>query len=181
MTLLLPLLFALLSSSAVAHDFHVSRLTVNVDHRDQRVKLTLQTFVDDLEKAMAKEHSLPKDAIADARGMTQASLNLLSPKQHPLADSLVEAYVRRRIQLTEGTRLLPGLRYLGMEAADDPYAMYLYLSAPLPSGKTQITVHSRFFIDLYGDQQNVIVWQRNGEGVDYDLLTGQKLECTFGS
>ncbi len=180
MPLLLPYLFALLSTATVAHDFHVSRLTVNVDSEDRRVKLTLQTFVDDLETAVAKEHRLPKDALSGAGGVTQEGLDLLSPKQHPLADSLVEAYVRRRIQLMHGSKLLPNLRYLGMEAADDPYAMYIYLSAPLPAGEPAITVRSRFFIDLYGDQQNVIVWQRNGEAADYDLLTGQRLECTFG-
>ncbi len=179
MTFLAPYLLALLSVTFLAHDFHVSRLTVNVDAKEQRVKLTLQTFVDDLETAVAQEHRLPKSPAVGAMGVTQEGLNLLSPKQHPLADSLVEAYVRRRIQLMNGGQLMPGLRYLGMEAADDPYAMYVYLSCPLPSAAVEVTVRSRYFIDLYGDQQNVIVWQRDGQAADYDLLTGERLECSF--
>lgn len=176
---LLSYLFALLTMTVVAHDFHVSRLTINFDSQQGRTEMTLQTFVDDLETAVAAEHRLPSVTPAGTNVVSEGSLNLLSPKQHPLADSLVEAYVRRRVRISSGGKALEGLRYLGMEPADDPYAMYVYLSAPLPAPGATLEVDSRYFIDLYEDQQNIIVVERDGVAADYQLLTGQRTDCTF--
>ena len=169
MTALLPVL---LSAMSIAHEFHLSRLTVNLDARQARTELTLHTFVDDLELAVARHHDLERAAAADARLPTQASLDLLAPTEHPLADSLVEAYVLFQIRLLDEARDPVPVTYLGKEPADDPYAMYVYLKAPLTDAG--LTVDSRFFTELFDDQQNVVVWQADGETFDYALLTARE-------
>ena len=171
----LPLLACvLLASSArlptggLAHDFHVSRLTLNHDTRAGRFELTLDTFVDDLERALAA------GAVA---GVTAATLDLATPTEHPAADSLLGAYLTRTLRLRDNAPL--PLAYLGKEPADDPYAMYAYLSAdlPPPGGDEALALTSTFLLELYDDQQNVVVWQRDGETVDYDLLTATVREA----
>ena len=151
-----------------AHDFHVSRLTVNHDTAGGRLELTLDTFVDDLELALAA---------GSATGVTAAALDLATPTEHPAADSLLGAYLTRTLRLGGGTRL--PLRYLGKEPADDPYALYAYLSAEVPpsGGAAALALTSTFLLDLYDDQQNIVVWQRDGEAVDYDLLTAAAREA----
>lgn len=173
-----PLSLLLALFAALAHDFHISRLTVNLDAAQARTEMTLHTFVDDLELAVATHHDLARASQRDPRLPTHETLDLLAPTEHPLADSLVEAYVRYKIRVRAGEAPV-AIRYLGAEAADDPYAMYVYLAAPLPTGGTGLTVHSRFFTELFGDQQNVVAWQRDGEAADYALLTAREDETTL--
>ena len=144
----------------VAHDFHVSRLTVNHNTADARLELTLDTFVDDLEAALGSTR---------AAGIPAEALDLVAPTEHPAADSLLGAYLARNLRLAAEAPL--PLRYLGKEAADDPYALYAFLSAELPGGGDAFSLTSTFLLDLYDDQQNIVVWQRDGRTVDYDLLT----------
>ena len=162
----------LLAAAAVApspapadagHDFHVSRLTVNYNTARRRLELTLDTFVDDLELALGQ----PPE-----RGPTAEELDLASPTEHPTADSLLAEYLGRTLAL-ESARARSGLEYLGKQAADDPYAVYAFLAADLPAGATlpDLRLRSTFLLELYDDQQNIVVWQRDGQTVDYDLLT----------
>ena len=37
---------------------------------------------------------------------------------------------------------------------------------------------SRYFTELFDDQQNVVVWQADGEAFDYALLTARDHETT---
>lgn len=162
----------------VAHDFHISRLTVNLDARQGRTEVTLHTFVDDVELAVARYHRLDEPPARRRDLPTAATLDFLAPTEHPLADSLVEAYLRAKVRLTSEAPL-PALTYLGTESADDPYAVYFYFAAPLPPSSTELSVASDFFVELYDDQQNVVVWQRDGESDGYALLTDRERVSTY--
>ena len=164
----------LTAALALAHDFHLSRLTVNYDTEADRVEFTLQTFADDLELAVAEHHGLA--SATDPRLPTRETLDLLAPTQHPLTDSLVEVYLRHRVRVSDDSGAPVPLRYLGFEPADDPYAMYVYLSTPMADAG--LTVDSRYFTELFDDQQNVVVWQADGETFDYALLTARDHETT---
>ena len=175
MLALLPTLLTL----ALAHDFHISRLTVNLDAPQARTEVTLHTFVDDVEAAVTAFHGLDAD-VPTATGLpAAAALDFLAPTEHPLTDSLVEAYLRHKIRLTDGGEALGPLRYLGPEAADDPYAVYFYFAAPLPAPGSALAIESRFFTELFADQQNVVVWQRGGVSEGYDLLTDRETVSAF--
>lgn len=175
------LLFTYLLGVALAgvHDFHISRLTVNLDAAQARTEVTLHTFVDDVELAVARHHDLGRRAATDARLPTQATLDFLAPTEHPLADSLVEAYLRRKIRFSVDGEALAPFRYLGSEAADDPYAVYFYFASDMPEAGTTLAVASDFFTELYEDQQNVVVWQRASESDGYDLLTDRHTVSTY--
>ncbi len=56
--------------------------------------------------------------------------------------------------------------------------MFVYLS--VASGEVnEFTLRSTFMNELYEDQQNVVIWQVEGEAEDYDLLTLQNQSCSF--
>lgn len=160
----LPLLLLCLSWALSDHDFHVSQLTLDENVAAGRYELTLHTFVDDVELAA----TLGTDIEA-------IDLNLLADNQHPLADSLVRAYLSETVRMSDTS----ALDIMGYEAADDPYAMYVYLVCEKLSPKpTAPRLVSSYLLDLYDDQQNIVVWKRGGETVDYDLLTASKREAT---
>ena len=164
-----------LVAGAAAHDFHVSRLTVNHDTGRERVELTLQTFVDDLERALVESYRLGSAAAGTLP--SAAGINLLGPRQHPSADSLVEGYLRGQLALLdEGDRTLDW-RFVGMERATDPYAMYVYLVLDGPTAASATKLRSGFLVEVFPDQQNVVIWQRDGESRDFDLLTARERTC----
>ena len=158
------------STAGTGHDFHVSRLTVNYNTERRRLELTLDTFIDDLELALGQPAG---------RGVTVEELDLVSPTEHPTADSLIAEYLNRTLALESGGARSE-LDYLGKQAADDPYAVYAFLAADLPAGATlpNLRLRSTYLLELYDDQQNIVVWQRDGETVDYDLLTAGERVAT---
>ena len=160
---------ACLWSGAAVHDFHVSRLTVNYDTSERRLELTLDTFVDDLEAALG--------ARAERRGVagiTARSLDLVTETEASGADALLAAYLTEVLAI-DCAGAAPELEVLGKEGAGDPYAMYVYLAAPLTCDDERglaVTLRSHYLYDLFDDQQNIVVWQRDGESMGYDLLAG---------
>lgn len=178
-SILLSLAFWLIVPAPQAHDFHVSRLTINHDTKHQRLEITLQTFVDDFERALIDDHQLTERASKDGRLPAAADVNLLDPKQHPRTDSLAEAYLRNHVAFRFGDGPPLPWRLVGVERGADPYAMFVYLALEAPRDGQRVRLHSTLLTDLYADQQNVVIWQRDGEAVAYDLLTTQKLDCLW--
>ena len=164
---------------AEVHDFHVSRLTVNLDTKRQRLELTLQTFVDDLERGLIQDYQLDQPQHLRRHLPPAADVNLLEPKQHPATDSLLVDYLRRRLQLRVGNAAGTPWTYVGHERAKDPYAMYVYLAVADVDTTQPIRLVSTFLTSVYADQQNVIIWQRDGEATDYDLLTADQNTCRW--
>ncbi len=165
-------LFGLLVAPSADHDFHLSRLTVNANTETRTVELTLHTFIDDLQVAISDNPRVTANGAVDPD-----SLRLTDPRELPGADSLVARLLRDDLTLASGGETLP-LTYLGKEAADDPYGIYLYLETELPESR-DFEISSDYLCALYRDQQNVVVWQRNGRQVGYSLLTHSTREAKF--
>ena len=179
-SLLLYIALAFGLPAGAAHDFHVSRLTVDHDTKQQRLKLTLQTFVDDFERGIIEEHQLANRQGRITGLPDAADVNLLEPKQHAATDSLAEAYLRRHLSLRIGKGPELAWRLVGMERSGDPYGMFVYLTVlGGPRGEEAVRLRSTMLTSVFPDQQNVVIWQRDGEAVDYDLLTLQTAECTW--
>ena len=103
-----------LAAMAMAHDFHVSRLSIDYHPDKDRIALTLHTFVDDLELALEKQYGL-NGPMARSKGLPHmGELDLATSTEHRLTDSLVEDYLRRRIRLEHQGKALTW-RYLGKE------------------------------------------------------------------
>ena len=170
-----------------AHDFHVSRLTANYKPDQHRIECTLITFVDDLESMLALHHNLPK--VSDSTGtLSQEILDLTEPGEHPKVDSLLTEYLRETIQVSLASGPTPlSINYIGKERDEDPYGMFIYFylddEALSPKGENSVSerleLKSSFMLELYEDQQNVVVWELNGESSDYDLLTYRTRTCDF--
>jgi len=163
-----------------AHDFHVSRLTTNYIPNEGRIECTLMTFVDDVESVLASHHQLadvgdPNSAIPSKEG-----LNLTEEGEHAAVDSLITAYLKTVFKLTSPTAELPlEISYLGIERDEDPYGMFIYFYVDAVQLTPKLTLASSFMLELYEDQQNVVVWKLDGESADYDLLTFDTRTCDF--
>ena len=159
---------------AGAHDFHVSRLVANHDVAAGQLQLTLDTFVDDLEAAISREGARAGISLA------ADDVNLFQAGEAPSADSLLARYLAGALRLTcPGGE--PALTVLGREPADDPYAAYLYMRFDLACDPTalELVLTSDFLLDLYDDQQNIVVWQRDGAAVAHDLLTAARRAASY--
>lgn len=161
------------------HEFHLSRLTVNLDTEHQRVELTLHSFIDDVELAVEQ-----RSATGNVPTVVADSLRLTTPRELATADSLLTDYLLAHLALSVGGEPLP-LRYLGKERSEDPYGLYVYLSAPLPDGAAPadggaVALHSSLLCELHADQQNVVVWQRDGADAGYSLLTYDSRDASSG-
>lgn len=140
------------------HDFHVARLSVDEDLERQRLRLTIDSFVDDLERALGE------------RAPDGQPLRMGTPREHAAADSLLAGYLARSVRFAVGGENLP-LRFLGKEPTDDPYGVYVFAEVALPAGydAEALELRCRLLTDLHADQENVIVWKRDGRTVDHDL------------
>lgn len=173
--LLLLLASTFLFSGAVVHEFHVSKLIINHNTARGTFEITFETFIDDLEAvlpAMSKEGGLAK--------VTTEELDLTTSTEHPSANALLHAYLSEKIKLADASDTPLSPTYLGKEAADDPYAIYVYLSLPA-TGPTlsSISLTSSFLCELYEDQQNIVVWKQDKKILDTDLLTCSSRKSSY--
>ena len=149
------------------HEFHVSKLTINHNTKNEMLEITFETFIDDLEAVLpstSKQLGLEE--------VTSAILDLTTSTEYKAADSMIAQYLKEKIKITtpEGTVLK--LDYLGKEAANDPYGLYIYLSTSMENVDfLALSIYSDFMCELYDDQQNIVIWKQNKEMVDTDLLT----------
>ncbi len=185
------LLISLLLSSGVhapvaekAHDFHVSRLTANYKPEEGRIECTLITFVDDLESVLTMHHQLEDVSSSNTAIASRESLNLTEPKEHPTADSLIASYLIETLRLhSSAEKGASPITFIGKERDDDPYGMFLYFyieDVDLPeAAAAKLELESTYMLELYEDQQNIVVWQLDGESADYDLLTYNSRTCDF--
>lgn len=170
------------------HDFHVSRLMANYKPSEGRIECTLMTFVDDLERVLAKHHQLAEVGEEGDLLPSKEKLNLTEAGEHPSVDSLVSSYLKDVLKLTStSSPQALEISYIGKERDDDPYGMFIYFvvesvkrSPPQKAGSsTKLELQSTYMLELYEDQQNVVVWKLNGESADYDLLTFNTRTCDF--
>ncbi|MFK8055418.1 MAG: DUF6702 family protein [Saprospiraceae bacterium] len=181
------LLISLLLSSGAptvavdeAHDFHISRLTANYKPEEGRIECTLLTFVDDVEEVLTSYHQLPEVGVIGAVSPSRERLNLTEPDEHTAADSLLSAYLKNVLKLSSASSELPlEITFLGKERDDDPYGMFIYFYVESVPLSAKLELQSKYLLDLYEDQQNVVVWKLNGESADYDLLTHDTRTCDF--
>lgn len=147
----------------VVHDFHFSKLLININDKTNLIEFTLHTFIDDLELAIAEESKTTTKIISD-------SIRLVTPKEYEKADKLITAYLNQCFSLKGASYTYP-VEFVGKEKGDDPYSIYLYFMTPLSKKGDQLKVMYDMYTEFYDDQQNMVVWQINGKTIQSDLLT----------
>ena len=129
------LLLALLSFGSVApHDFFVSILTIRHKPETRTLDLTWRITAHDLEHALE----------------SVAPLKLGSDKEHPKADSLINAYFNQHLVLMQEKQL--AWTWIGKEL--DGETLYCYLQVDSIDSPKDLLVQNTLLQDLFYEQQN---------------------------
>ncbi len=130
-----------LMSSDSAHDFHVSRLTMDYQPEEHHFEVALHVFTDDLELALQE------------RGAPKPRLNTKSEWKD--ADDFIISYLNDVLRFKAHSGDYIKLEYLGKEPSDDYMATWIYFYWKLPEEKDEYYLKHRLFHEIYEDQQNI--------------------------
>ena len=131
------LLLALLSFGSVApHDFFVSILTIRHKPETRTLDLTWRITAHDIEHALE----------------SVAPLKLGSDKEHPKADSLINAYFNQHLVLMQEKQL--AWTWIGKEL--DGETLYCYLQVDSIDSPKDLLVQNTLLQDLFYEQQNLV-------------------------
>ncbi len=119
-----------------AHDFFVSILTIRHKPETRTLDLTWRITAHDI------EHTLEN----------VAPLKLGSSKEHPKADSLLNAYFKQHLVLFQEKQL--SWNWIGKEL--DGETLYCYLQVEGISTPEGLLVHNTLLQDLFYEQQNLV-------------------------
>jgi hypothetical protein len=135
---LLLLLPALLAWRAV-HDYHVS--IVEIHHNTEENKLTIshQLFIDDLERGLSKLSSTP--------------LQIGTAKEDPKTDEYIETYLNNRFSIyLNGKKAAISL--VGKEL-EDHHNLWCYAQIKNVHHIDSLMLYNTVFTELFDDQQNL--------------------------
>lgn len=148
----------ILSFSPVSeHDIHVS--ICEIDVLEDRLELTLKTFLDDLQLAV---------------GLTPGAE---LPEDYTSADELIASYIHQSIKIGYDNALLP-LEIKDIAASPDAVWITITTSRPMKDRKLSLT--TTFLTEIYNDQTN-LVNIKHGKKKDSFILNGKKRQVQFSS
>lgn len=120
------------------HPFYVGLMEIEYFDESRTYGVSLKIFTDDLEKGL--------------EDFSEERLFLATEREHPKADSILSAYLSRKVQLTAEDKI--ELRYLGKESEYDVTWIYLESEATEPMEK--IGVENTILMEIYEDQTHII-------------------------
>lgn len=146
------------STSAPAHDYHVSKTNVRYAEDKNQVQVEMHVFVDDIELDMV------------ASGAPE-NMEIGTKRQHADAERYLTSYLTKNFRVKWNGEHLP-LEIVGYELADDLHGLWVYLAAPVEDPPVEVTVHNTLITGVYPDQKN-IVKMYNGNERSATLLMGK--------
>jgi hypothetical protein len=136
-SLWLILLACVVPQRAAAHTFHTSLMSMEYNHAEQSLEITLQVFSHDLETILSRRNG------RDIRlGKT------------PNAEALTFAYLQDAVNLKNGAGDNKTLSWVGMEQKAD--SVWLYFETKMPEGLAGAQLRDRIFFDFLDDQVNLV-------------------------
>jgi hypothetical protein len=129
---------ALLTLTAAPHTFHTSLMSIEYNHQEQLLEISLQVYTHDLETILSKRAG-GKDVRLD---------------KTPNAESLVFAYLQETVTVKNNSGDIKPLAWVGMEPQTDK--VWLYFESKLPEGTNGTQLRNRLFFDLLEDQINLV-------------------------
>lgn len=146
---------------AAAHTFHTSLMSLEYNHQEQLLEISLQVYTHDLEtiltrRAAGKEVRLDKTTDAEA---------------------LIFAYLKDSITLKNGAGETKSLSWVGMEAQAD--RVWLYFEAKMPEGLTGAQLRNRLFFELLEDQLNLVHLKDEEKKNDLTFKPGDDFKPLF--
>lgn len=135
---------ALLAFSTITHPIHLAVTEIAYSEKEKSLQVIHKIFVDDLELHIEQN--------AKAAGQ-EIRLHLNTPKEHPLADTLLQAYLAEHFQVKvngkSGNSVLVGKEY-------ENGAVWIYSEFPNLPKPRQIDIQDNLLIDLHDDQNNLV-------------------------
>lgn len=136
-----------LPTSKPNHDFHVSKCLMNYRPEQQTLQISMHIFLDDLELALSQ------------RG--HSKLFLCTQEEAAGADTLVEAYLRDKFQLTLNGQPRD-FNFVGKEISDDLAAVWCYMEVTNLTALKSLQLRYSVLMDIYKDQKNLASLERPG-------------------
>ena len=162
MNILFVLLFStMMTMSPVtnAHEFHLSKSTINYNTKDQSLQITMNMFIDDLELAL-----LP------TAGDT---LRICTQKEKADAENSIHNYILEHLNIEINGQIITP-EFLGKEQSDDLAAVWCYLEVKEIPVFSEMVVTNNIMIELYDDQKNMTNIQLDKQRVEDILFTSEK-------
>jgi hypothetical protein len=158
--LLVLLACAAASPRATAHTFHTSLMSVEYNHQEQLVEISIQVFSHDLEDILSK------------RKGRHVRLD-----KSPDAELLTFAYLREAVNLKNAAGEVKSLDWVGMETRAD--SVWLYIEAKMPEGLSGAQLRDRIFFDLLADQVNLVHLKDEDKKSDLVFKPGDTFKAFF--
>lgn len=158
--LLLLITLFLGANSNEAHEFHLSKTTINYDTEERAIQVSTRIFIDDLEFSL-------KEIGFD-------SLKICTRKEKENAEQLIQEYLAKHLVIKmNGSDL--DFTFLGKEQSDDLAAVWCYLEAHDVSEFTEMSISNTILISQFGDQKNITMVQVDKEKVAHLLFTSDNI------
>ena len=161
MNILFLFLISFLSTSPLidAHEFHLSKSTINYNTEAQSLQITMNMFIDDLELAL--------------KPMAGDTLKICTRKEKESAEGSIHDYILEHFIIEiNGKKITPS--FLGKEPSDDLAAVWCYLEVEGVSAISEISVTNNIMIELFDDQKNMTNIQVDRKRVEDILFTSEK-------
>ncbi|SEL80029.1 DUF6702 family protein [Parapedobacter koreensis] len=121
------------------HPFYVSITAVDFNEKTHAMEISCRIFHDDLEDALKAAYS--------------AHVDLISPADRPMIDSLLADYLGKQFKLAVDGELKT-LHYLGYEIEDD--VAWCYLEVSNVDKVQRLVIDSRILFDQFPKQSNIL-------------------------
>lgn len=149
-------------ATAAAHTFHTSLMSLEYNHQEQLVEISLQVYTHDLETILTRRAG--KDVRLD---------------KTPGAAALIFAYLKDTITLKNGAGETRPLSWVGMEAQSD--RVWLYFESKMPEGLAGAQLRDRLFFELLEDQLNLVHLKDEDTKNDLTFKPGDDFKPLFES
>lgn len=152
------------SNQEIAHPFHFSKCKIKYHAEDSTLQVTIILFLDDLELAL---HSI-KDT----------SLFICDEIESPQTHALIGQYLNDRLHINIENDTLKRT-FLGKECAKDNLSVWCYIELKTQGIPSIISLENRIFIELYGDQKNLVIVEFSKDRRIEKLLSANNVSATF--
>jgi len=147
------LLTIVVSAAMASHDFFISILTIRHAEGSTTLDLTWQMTAHDIEHALANV----------------AELKLGSIKEHPKADSVLNAYFLDHLHLFQEDKPLTW-KWVGKEL--DGENLYCYLQVDGVTSANDLSISNSLLQDLFDEQDNIVHVETKGRAITHHFLSG---------
>lgn len=123
----------------ILHPFYVSVTELNYNNADKNMEISCKLFIDDFEKALAKQYKTPVD--------------LTRPKNKAQTEKMILAYLQDHLRVKTDDKELP-LQWVGYEKEGE--AAWCYLQIVNLSQPKKVQLQSNMLYELFDTQANIV-------------------------